>query len=36
LAGVTESERQTTSLIVIGIVLLPLQIWPAMPLPGMQ
>jgi hypothetical protein len=36
LAGVTVSERQTTSLLVIGIILLPLQIWPVMPLPGMQ
>jgi hypothetical protein len=36
LANVTQSERRTTSLIVAGIVLLPLQIWPAMPLPGMQ
>ncbi len=36
MAGVTVSERRTTSLIVIGIVLLPLQIWPVMPLPGMQ
>ncbi len=32
----TVSERQTTSLIVIGIILLPLQNWPVMPLPGMQ
>jgi O-antigen ligase len=30
------AERKTTALIVIGIILLPLQIWPAMPLPGMQ
>ncbi len=36
MAGVTVSERQTTSLLVIGIILLPLQIWPVMPLPGMQ
>ena len=36
LAGVTVSERETTSLIVIGIILLPLQIWPVVPLPGMQ
>ena len=36
MASVTASERQTTSLIVIGIILLPLQIWPAMPLPEMQ
>lgn len=36
MASVTISERQTTSLIVIGIILLPLQIWPVMPLPGMQ
>lgn len=29
-------ERQTTTLLVIGTALLPLQIWPAMPLAGMQ
>lgn len=36
MAGMTSAERRTTSLIVIGIILLPLQIWPVMPLPGMQ
>ena len=32
----TKPEHQTTILIVIGIILLPLQIWPVMPAPGMQ
>jgi hypothetical protein len=36
LASVTVAERHTTSLIVVGIILLPLQIWPAMPVAGMQ
>lgn len=29
-------ERRTTFLLVVGTIILPLQIWPVMPLPGMQ
>lgn len=35
-ALVASPERQTTLLIVVGTLLVPLQIWPPMPLPGMQ
>jgi hypothetical protein len=35
-AHMSGRERHTTLLLAVGTILLPLQIWPVMPLPGMQ